>query len=156
VAIDLAFRRRATRNTRSRYRLLRPLRPRSGSDLCRAIDRRHTLKGESSSDVGAIGHHRQVDVREIAWVWASPVADKTMIGPLEEALFHHFHAKSALMNGKAPSDRRLRRSRRDPLKETALSDSPVSVIAWMRLQPIGNIFILRNFGIVLSENLEPC
>jgi hypothetical protein len=38
----------------------------------------------------------------------------------------------------------------------ALSDFPVSVIAWMRLQPIGSIFILRNFGIVLSENLESC
>jgi hypothetical protein len=49
--------------------------------------------------------------------------------------------------------------RREPSwtgEKTALSDSPVSVIAWMRLQVIGNILILRNFGIFLSENLEPC
>jgi hypothetical protein len=30
-------------------------------------------------------------------------------------------------------------------EKTALSDSPVSVIAWMRLQPIGSVFVLRNF-----------
>ena len=41
-------------------------------------------------------------------------------------------------------------------EKTALSDSPASVIAWMRLQPIGSICDLRNFGIVLSDNLESC
>ena len=40
--------------------------------------------------------------------------------------------------------------------EDDLSDSLVSVTAWMPLQVIGNILILRNFGIVLSGNLEPC
>ncbi len=35
-------------------------------------------------------------------MWAFPVEDKSMIGPLENALFHHFHGKSALMNGKVP------------------------------------------------------
>ncbi len=46
--------------------------------------------------------NRQIDVWEIAWVWAYPVADKAEIGPLEDALFHEFHGKSALMNGKIP------------------------------------------------------
>jgi hypothetical protein len=33
---------------------------------------------------------------------------------------------------------------------------PVSVIAWMRLQVIGSIVMLRNFGSSLSENLNSC
>jgi hypothetical protein len=36
------------------------------------------------------------------------------------------------------------------------NESLVSIIAWMRLQVIGNILIIQNFGIVLSENLESC
>lgn len=45
--------------------------------------------------------NRQVDVREIAWVWAYP-AEAPNIPALEDALFHKFHPKSALMNGKTP------------------------------------------------------
>jgi hypothetical protein len=47
--------------------------------------------------------NRQIDVWEIAFVWAYPVKDKANIGILEEALFHEFHPKSALMNGKIPT-----------------------------------------------------
>jgi GIY-YIG catalytic domain len=46
--------------------------------------------------------NRQIDVWEIAFVWAYPVADKAKISLLEDALFHEFHPKSALMNGKVP------------------------------------------------------
>ena len=46
--------------------------------------------------------NRQVDVWEIAFVWAYPVATVAEIGPLEDALFHAFHPRSALMNGKVP------------------------------------------------------
>ena len=46
--------------------------------------------------------NRQIDVWEIAWVWAYPVADRNQIGPLEAALFHKFDKQSALMNGKLP------------------------------------------------------
>ena len=46
--------------------------------------------------------NRQVDVWEIAYVWAYPVASLAEIGPLEDALFHAFHPQSALMNGKVP------------------------------------------------------
>jgi GIY-YIG catalytic domain len=48
--------------------------------------------------------NRQVDVWEIAWVWAYPVIEKVDIGPLENALFHSFHSSSALMNGKIPKE----------------------------------------------------
>jgi hypothetical protein len=46
--------------------------------------------------------NRQIDVWEIAWVWAYPVENRADIGPIEDALFHEFHTKSALMNGKVP------------------------------------------------------
>jgi hypothetical protein len=98
VAIDLAFRRRATRT------LIRdigcyvlcdldqvPIYVGQSTDGIRSRVNRHLTSARS--DIIA---NRQVDVWEIAWVWAYPVADKAMIGPLEEALFHHFHAASAL------------------------------------------------------------
>jgi hypothetical protein len=46
--------------------------------------------------------NRQVDVWKIAWVWAYPVASREEIPVLEDGLFHHFHQKSPLMNGKIP------------------------------------------------------
>jgi hypothetical protein len=46
--------------------------------------------------------NRQIDVWEIAWVWAYPVMERTQISPLENTLFHEFHGRSALMNGKVP------------------------------------------------------
>ncbi|HEV2366175.1 MAG TPA: GIY-YIG nuclease family protein [Caulobacteraceae bacterium] len=46
--------------------------------------------------------NRQIDVWEIAWVWAYPVASRAEIPPLENALFHAFHRCSPLMNGKTP------------------------------------------------------
>ena len=45
--------------------------------------------------------NRQVDVWEIAWVWAYP-AKVEDIPALEAALFHEFHPRSVLMNGRAP------------------------------------------------------
>jgi len=46
--------------------------------------------------------NRQIDVWELAYVWAYPVSDAVEISPLEDALFHAFHPTSALMNGKVP------------------------------------------------------
>ena len=46
--------------------------------------------------------NRQIDVWELAYVWAYPVSDAVEISPLEDALFHAFHPRSALMNGKVP------------------------------------------------------
>src|SRR5579864_1020917 len=65
-------------------------------DGIRARVNRHLTSARS--DIIA---NRQVDVWEIAWVWAYPT-DGAGIPALEDALFHEFHPKSALMNGKTP------------------------------------------------------
>ena len=46
--------------------------------------------------------NRQIDVWEIAYVWAYPVDDPNNISLLEAALFHHYNKKSQLMNGTTP------------------------------------------------------
>lgn len=65
-------------------------------DGIRARVRRHLTSARS--DIIA---NRQVDVWEIAFVMAWPVA-RDLIGPLEGALFHHYNALSPLMNGSVP------------------------------------------------------
>lgn len=46
--------------------------------------------------------NRQIDVWEIAYVWAFPVSDKSEIDALEAVLFHHYDPQSQLMNGALP------------------------------------------------------
>jgi hypothetical protein len=46
--------------------------------------------------------NQQIDVWEIAWVWAYPVKNRTDTSVIESALFHKFHPQSALMNGRVP------------------------------------------------------
>ncbi|MEO0400940.1 MAG: GIY-YIG nuclease family protein [Pseudomonadota bacterium] len=45
--------------------------------------------------------NRQIDVWEIAYVWAWPVMDAGQIDPLEATLFQEFDQQLPLMNGKA-------------------------------------------------------
>jgi hypothetical protein len=104
VAIDLAFRRRAVAslgNDIGCYVLCDldkvPIYVGQSRDGIRNRVNRHLTSARS--DIIA---NRQVDVWEIAWVMAYPVVEKSAIGPLEDLLFHHFHAQSALMNGKVP------------------------------------------------------
>jgi hypothetical protein len=104
MAIDLAFRRRAVRSLTNRvgcYVLCDldqvPLYVGQSKDGIRARVNRHLTSARS--DIIA---NRQVDVWEIAWVWAYPVESLEEITPLENALFHAFHLASALMNGKVP------------------------------------------------------
>ena len=104
MAIDLAFRRRAVRtltNDIGCYVLCDldqvPIYVGQSIDGIRARVNRHLTSARS--DIIA---NRQVDVWEIAWVWAYPVARRADIGPLEDALFHYHHARSPLMNGKVP------------------------------------------------------
>lgn len=66
-------------------------------DGIRARVRRHLTSARS--DVIA---NRQVDVWEIAFVWAWPVADTVQIGPLEAHLFHEFNGRAPLVNGTIP------------------------------------------------------
>ncbi len=47
--------------------------------------------------------NRQVDVWEIAYVWAYPVDSKAGIDSLEAQLFHAFNPESPLMNGTVPA-----------------------------------------------------
>jgi hypothetical protein len=59
--------------------------------------RRHLTSARS--DVIA---NRQIDVWEIAFVWAWPVAGGPEIAQLEAHLYHKFHAASPLVNGSVP------------------------------------------------------
>ena len=65
-------------------------------DGIRTRVRRHLTSARS--DVIA---NRQIDVWEIAFVWAWPVATKVEVEPLERSIFAHYDAKLPLMNGKA-------------------------------------------------------
>ena len=60
--------------------------------------RRHLTSARS--DVIA---NRQIDVWEIAFVWAWAVDDLAKVQPLEDAVFQHFDAEQPLMNGKSLS-----------------------------------------------------
>ena len=104
MAIDLSFRRRAVRSLTNEigcYVLCDldqvPIYVGQSVDGIRSRVNRHLTSARS--DIIA---NRQIDVWEIAWVWAYPVKDKAEIGVLEDELFHAFNAKSALMNGKVP------------------------------------------------------
>ncbi len=104
MAIDLAFRKRAARTLTNKigcYVLCDldqvPIYVGKSIDGIRTRVNRHLTSARS--DIIA---NRQVDVWEIAWVWAYPVSRRADIAPLEDALFHAFHPKSALMNGKVP------------------------------------------------------
>ena len=104
MAIDLAFRRRAVRtltNAIGCYVLCDldqvPIYVGQSVDGIRSRVNRHLTSARS--DIIA---NRQVDIWEIAWVWAYPVANKGDIGVIEDALFHAFHPRSALVNGKVP------------------------------------------------------
>lgn len=104
MAIDLPFRRKAVRTLTNEigcYVLCDldnvPIYVGQSTDGIRARVNRHLTSARS--DIIA---NRQVDVWEIAWVWAYPETNRARIGLLEDALFYQFHPKSALMNGKAP------------------------------------------------------
>jgi hypothetical protein len=105
MAIDLEFRQRA----------VRALTPRIGAYvLCdldgipiyvgRTVDgiRKRVQRHLTSARSDVIAN-RQIDVWEIAWVWAYPENDRATIGLIEAALFHHYDKSSALMNGTIPS-----------------------------------------------------
>ena len=64
-------------------------------DGIRTRVRRHLTSARS--DVIA---NRQIDVWEIAFVWAWPVATKSEVEPLERSIFAHYDAELPLMNGK--------------------------------------------------------
>jgi len=102
--IDMAFRKKAVATLTNKigvYVLCDldgvPIYVGQSVDGIRARVRRHLTSARS--DIIA---NRQIDVWEIAWVWAYPVDKASDIGPLEAALFYHLDKKSPLMNGKQP------------------------------------------------------
>ena len=104
MAIDLDFRRRAVRTLTNEigcYALCDldevPIYVGQSTDGIRTRVNRHLTSARS--DIIA---NRQIDVWEIAWVWAYPVTDRAQISSIENALFHAFHSKSPLMNGRVP------------------------------------------------------
>jgi hypothetical protein len=104
MPIDFSFRRQA----------VRALTPRIGVYVLADLDNVPVYVGQSRDGVrqrvqrhltsarSDVIANRQIDVWEIAFVWAYPLDDRGAIGPLEAALFHHFHPRSRLMNGTAP------------------------------------------------------
>jgi len=104
MAIDLDFRRRALKTLTNQigcYVLCDldgvPLYVGQSRDGIRSRVARHLTSARS--DIIA---NRQIDVWELAYVWAYPVKDAAQIALLEDALFHSFHPQSALMNGRIP------------------------------------------------------
>ncbi|WP_159512603.1 GIY-YIG nuclease family protein [Sphingomonas sp. T1] len=104
MAIDFAFRRKAVRSLVNQigvYVLCDlnkvPIYVGQSTDGIRSRVARHLTSARS--DIIA---NRQIDVWEIAWVLTYPVETKAEITPLEGLLFHHFNAKSQLMNGSIP------------------------------------------------------
>ncbi len=66
-------------------------------DGIRSRVRRHLTS--APSDVIA---NRQIDVWEVAYVWAWPLDNEPMLDVVESTLFHQFDGQSRLMNGTVP------------------------------------------------------
>lgn len=105
MAINLAFRRKAVRTLTNEvgvYVLCDldqvPIYVGRSSDGIRARVNRHLTSARS--DIIA---NRQIDVWEIAWVWAYPCKSASDRIELEARLYHHWNAKNALMNGSIPA-----------------------------------------------------
>ena len=129
MAIDLPFRRRAVRtltNDIGCYVLCDldqvPIYVGQSIDGIRSRVNRHLTSARS--DIIA---NRQIDVWEIAWVWAYPAKDRAEISSLEDALFHEFHRRSAMMNGKVPKPPTDRsRSSEPSQKVQVMSDTEIA------------------------------
>ncbi|QEI04479.1 GIY-YIG nuclease family protein [Pigmentiphaga aceris] len=101
---DFEFRRRAVKELTARigvYALCDldgvPIYVGQSKDGIRKRVARHLTSARS--DIIA---NRQIDVWEIAYVWAYPVESADAINELEARLFHAFHPQSKLMNGTVP------------------------------------------------------
>jgi hypothetical protein len=105
MAIDFAFRKRAVRTLPTSigvYVLCDldnvPIYVGQSTDGIRKRVARHLTSARS--DIIA---NRQIDVWEIAFVWAYPVT-RAQINTVEASLFNHFNPKSQLMNGTLLAD----------------------------------------------------
>jgi hypothetical protein len=90
MAVDFLFRQRAVRSLTASIGVYVG----QSTDGIRSRVARHLTSARS--DIIA---NRQIDVWEIAFVWAFPVKTREEITPLEARLFVHYNAVSQLMNG---------------------------------------------------------
>ncbi|WP_215767523.1 GIY-YIG nuclease family protein [Gluconobacter cerinus] len=104
MAIDFGFRKTSVRKLTNKIGVYvlcdlnqQPMYVGQSKDGIRSRVARHLTSARS--DIIA---NRQIDVWEIAWVFAYPVENKEEITPLEGLLFHHFNSYSLLMNGSIP------------------------------------------------------
>jgi hypothetical protein len=129
MAVDLPFRRRAVRtltNDIGCYVLCDldqvPIYVGQSIDGIRSRVNRHLTSARS--DIIA---NRQIDVWEIAWVWAYPAKDRAEISSLEDALFHEFPRRSAMMNGKVPKPPTDRSKSSEPSQKVqVMSDAEIT------------------------------
>jgi hypothetical protein len=70
--------------------------------------------------------NRQIDVWEIAYVWAYPIANVQDITPTENRLYHHFNKKSKLMNGTVPRTPENASIPKAAVKVQVMSDKDIS------------------------------
>ncbi|OLP45283.1 GIY-YIG nuclease family protein [Rhizobium oryziradicis] len=124
MAVDFNFRKRAVAsliNDIGVYILADldnvPLYVGQSKDGIRARVARHLTSARS--DIIA---NRQIDVWEIAYVWAYPVTDRAEINALEAGLFHHFDPSSQLVNGALPP-------RTEPLERLPAPTQVVQVLS---------------------------
>jgi hypothetical protein len=129
VAIDFDFRKRAVRTlTRDIgvYVLCDldnvPIYVGQSTDGIRSRVARHLTSARS--DIIA---NRQIDVWEIAYVWAYPVVDRGEINALEAKLFHYFNPQSQLMNGALL-----------PMSDGCMPPQPVQVVQVMADEEIAD------------------
>ena len=69
----------------------------SQNEGIQARTRRHLTSARSDAIAS-----RQIDVWEVAYVWAWPLDDISDINELERSLYYYFDPKNRLMNGKVP------------------------------------------------------
>jgi hypothetical protein len=91
-------------------------------DSIRARVRRHLTSARS--DIIA---NRQIDVWEVAFVWAWPLIDTNQIADVEAELFWRFDPQSRLMNGTVPMRPKKRVCVPDRLQLQVLPDDEINL-----------------------------
>lgn len=84
--------------------------------------RRHLTSARS--DVVA---NRQLDVWEVAFVWAWPVDQESVLAHLEAQLFHQFDRNSPLVNGTVPLEPLERVTEPDRIEVQVMTDEEIQV-----------------------------
>lgn len=84
--------------------------------------RRHLTSARS--DVVA---NRQLDVWEVAYVWAWPVENENELTDLEGQLFHKFDQQSALVNGTVPARPSVKISEPEKISVQVMTNTEIEV-----------------------------